>query len=313
MRISSTQYQNTMSSALQSAQSNVEMTLEQMASGQKLRLPSDDPGTAVRLGRLSREEASLDQYLSNISAMRTRLQQNETLMDGMVNDVMQARDLMVWASDGANTSDDVKAMSSTVANLRDSLLYSANTKDQEGRYVFSGTATATKAITGVVVNGVEGAPYTFTGNTDEQKVVVGADVTQTTNVNLHDIAALLNQLDAVAKALSPAPATPGGPSPEVSVNDPATRATLKAGLDGLDSALDYLNGKIATQGGAQNTLDTLQSNHENVSLSNKQAALTLGALDYGDAAIKLQSYSTALEATQKAYAKVSGLSLFDVL
>ena len=62
-----------------------------------------------------------------------------------------------------------------------------------------------------------------------------------------------------------------------------------------------------------NTLSTLDTTHANVSLSNKQAALTLGQLDYADAAVKFNGYSAALQATQKAYAKVSALSLFDVI
>jgi flagellar hook-associated protein 3 FlgL len=81
----------------------------------------------------------------------------------------------------------------------------------------------------------------------------------------------------------------------------------------LDTTLDAINGKIAGLGGAQNILATLDSNHGNVSVSNQQALITLGKLDYGAAATELSGYSTALEATQKAYSRVSGLSLFDVL
>ena len=41
--------------------------------------------------------------------------------------------------------------------------------------------------------------------------------------------------------------------------------------------------------------------------------LALGELDYGEAAVRLNGYTVAVQATQKAYAKVSALSLFDVL
>ena len=70
---------------------------------------------------------------------------------------------------------------------------------------------------------------------------------------------------------------------------------------------------IARLGGAQNTLNTLDTNHANVSLSNKQAQLSVGQLDYGDAAVKLNGYTSALQATQKAYGKIANLSLFDVI
>jgi flagellar hook-associated protein 3 FlgL len=57
----------------------------------------------------------------------------------------------------------------------------------------------------------------------------------------------------------------------------------------------------------------MDTNHSNVSLSNQQALIDLGQLDYGDAAVKLNGYTSAVQATQKAYAQVSKLSLFDVV
>lgn len=57
----------------------------------------------------------------------------------------------------------------------------------------------------------------------------------------------------------------------------------------------------------------MDTNHENVSLSNQQAAITLGQVDYGKAAVELNGYTIAVQAAQKAYGRVSQLSLFNVL
>lgn len=303
MRIASTQYHTTMNTALQDASARLEVVMQQMASGLRIQHPSDDPVNSVRVSRLTREEAALDQYRSNIDALSSRLQQNEVVMDGMVSDMLQARDLLVWAADGGNTSQDVQAMSTQLGALRDSLFYNANSKDQEGRYLFSGTATATPAIT-YNAAAAPGARYSFTGNTDAQQVVVGNGVTETANVTLQEMATQLNLMDSTAATLSTAGVDP---------NDPLVQANVHASLDGLDTTLDAINTKIATLGGTQNMLDTLQDNHANVSLSNKQSLITLGQLDYGDAAVKLNGYTTAVQATQKAYAKVSQLSLFDAI
>ncbi|MFT3857276.1 MAG: flagellar hook-associated protein FlgL [Aquabacterium sp.] len=303
MRIASTQYHSTMTNALQSTQGQLEAVIQQMASGRKLMLPSEDPVTSVRLSRLNREEAALTQYRDNIEALASRLRQNESLLEGMNADLMQARDLLVWAADGGNTTEDVQAMASSLVALRDSLFYSANSRDQEGRHLFSGTATGSPAVT---FNSAAplGTRYTFSGNTVEQKVVVGHGVTQTANVTLQEMPALLNALDDTIAALQ----TPG-----VNVNDPATRTRVKAGLLGVDQAISSVSAKVAVLGGAQNTLATLAANHANVSLSNQQSLIKLGQLDYGEASVRLNGYSTALQATQKAYGKVSDLSLFDVI
>lgn len=303
MRVASTQYHATMNTALQDANARLAYIMQQMANGERVQKPSDDPIASVRIARLTREEAALDQYLSNIGALRSRLSQNEELLDGMSNDILQARDLMVWAADGTNTTEDLTAMSSSLIALRDSLRYSANSIDQEGRYLFSGTATATEPIA-YNAAAAAGARYTFAGNTDPQRVVVGNGVTQDANVALPEMATMLNQLDLAIEALQ----TPGA-----TANDPAVRSVLVATLDGLDDGLDAVSAKIARLGGAQTTLETMETNHTNVSLSNQQALITFGQLDYGDAAVKLNGFTTAVQATQKAYAKVSTLSLFEAL
>ena len=303
MRIASTQYHATMNTALQNAQSRVEDVMQQMASGQKLLRPSDDPVTHVRLLRLSREDAALTHFRDNISALKSRLQQNESLLDGMVSDMQSARDLLVWAADGGNNANDVAAMADSLKALRDSLFYTANSRDQEGRYLFSGTLTGNQTIT-YNAAAAAGARYAFNGNTAAQKVVVGNDVTQTANVSLPDSANLLNQLDAMITTLQ----TPG-----VNVSNPATHTQIANMIDTVDGTLSTVATDIARLGGAQNTLDTLDTNHANISLSNKQAQLSLGQLDYGDAAVKLNGYTSALQATQKAYGKIANLSLFDVI
>ena len=100
MRVASTQFHATMNTALQDANSRLEGILQQMSNGLRVQKPSDDPIASVRIARLTREEAALDQYLENIGALRSRLGQNEELLDGMSRDVMQARDLMVSRNGG---------------------------------------------------------------------------------------------------------------------------------------------------------------------------------------------------------------------
>lgn len=303
MRISSTQYHQTMNTALQDASSKVGDLMQKMASGMRVLRPSDEPITSVRLSRLTREEAALTQYRDNIAALASRLSRNESYLGGMTNDLMQARDLLIWAANGGNTSDDLNAMANSLKALRDSLFYTTNTKDQEGRYLFSGTATNTATVEYDAVAPL-GSRYSFTGNNELQHVVVGKGITQAANVSLSEMAAFLNQLDDTIDALDAAGAD---------VNDAGTRARITAGMDHLDEVLNSLTQKIAKIGGGQNILSTLEDNHANISLSNKQAYIALGQLDYGDAAVKLNGYTMALQATQKAYAKVIGLSLFDVI
>jgi flagellar hook-associated protein 3 FlgL len=303
MRIATSQFQAMMTQSLDLNQEQVANVTAQMASGKRIQLPSDDPVDSVRLSRLEREEAGIKQYRNNIAAVNERLSKNEGYLQNMVNDMGPGRDLLVWASDGSNTSQDLNAMVSSLSSLRDSLMYSANTIDQEGRYVFSGTATNQAPIVYDATQPL-GSRYSYAGNTNDQLVVVGNGITQPANQNIKGLENLLNQLDQTISTLS---------GSTVSANDPAVRSVLKANLDGFDAAMDLVAGKVAVIGGQQNVLKTIDANHENVSLSNQTAILDIGQLDVGTAAIELNGYQTALEASYKAYSKIGTLSLFSVL
>lgn len=303
MRIATAQYQSNMNGSLQLNQERIATITQQMATGKRILVPSDDPVDSVRLSRLQREEAAIGQYRDNIASIKIRLTRTEGYLGNMVNDITAGRDQIVWALDGGNTPDDLKAMINPLEALRDSLFFSANTVDQEGRYVFSGTMTSTATIA-FDANGTPGSRYSFTGNTNEQRVVVGNGLTQVANDNLKGMEQLLNQIDATIATLNGA---------NLNVNAPATRAVLEANLEGFDEALDLVSGKIAVLGGKQNILDTLDANHGNISLSNQMAITDIGQLDMGVAATELNGYSTALQATYKAYSRIGSLSLFSAL
>jgi flagellar hook-associated protein 3 FlgL len=303
MRIATSQYQAMMNASLQKNQGRITELTQQMANGNRIQVPSDDPVDSVRISRLKREEAAIEQYRDNIAAVKQRMSKNEGSLSNMINDMGSGRDLLVWASDGSNAPDDLNAMVTSLTALRDSLLYTSNTIDQEGRYLFSGTATATAPLA-FNASAPAGSRYSYAGNLNEQTVVVGNGITQVANQNLNGLEKLLNQLDQTIATLS---------APGVSSNDPAVRTVLKNNLDGFDDAMNLLSGKVAVLGGQQNILKTIDANHENVSLSNQMAITEIGQLDVGAAAIELNGYSTALQASYKAYSKIGNLSLFAAL
>ncbi|MGY8624588.1 flagellar hook-associated protein FlgL [Chromobacterium violaceum] len=302
MRISSNQYQSVVLLAMQNSSAGMSELLQKMSSGQSMLVPSENPIASVRLLRLQREEASLQQYRDNIGALKSQLTKNETLLDGISANLRDARDLLVAAANQPPT-DDLKAMASPLVSLRDSILYAANTKDSEGRYMFSGSAVNNAAI---VVDDTQpaGSRYRYNGNGDRQRVTVGEGVTQASNVTLESMAPLLNQLDKAIATLQ---------SPTLDSKDPAVGATIREVMGGVDTALDRVGGTISELGGAQNVLKTLDGNHDSLSLANQESIIELGSLDYGTAYIAMNNLSMALQTSQKAYGKVSQLTLFDVI
>lgn len=303
MRIATSQYQSTMNQSLQVNQERVSYIMQQLASNKRILLPSDDPVDSVRLERLAREEADVGQYRANIASLKLRLSKSEGYMSNMVNEMIKGRDLLVWASDGGNAPEDLKAMISPLQALRDSLFFAANTVDQEGNHLFSGTLTKTAPLV-YDAAAPAGTRYSYAGNNNAQNVTVGTGLTQPANEDLDGLQDLLNQLDETLRVL----AVPGA-----SANDPAVRAVLTANLDGFDDAQALISSKVATSGGRQNIIRTLDDNHANISLSNQMAIVDIGQLDVGLAATELSGYTAALTATYKAYAKIGTLSLFNAI
>lgn len=302
MRVSSNQYLSTMQLAMQTSNSALAELLQRMSSGDRLLAPSDDPIASVRLLRLQREEAALDQYQQNIGALSSALSKNESILDSISLDIRDAKDLLTAAANNPPV-DDLKAMATPLRSLRESLFYSANTKDAEGRYMFSGSKPAVAALAYDAAQPA-GSRYSFTGNTDKQQVVVGDGITQASNVTLENMADILNQLDKTISRLE---------DPALDNKDPTVAADIRSAMNASDKALEGISSKIAQLGGTQNIMKTLALNHDNVSLSNKQTMTKLGSLDYADAFIQMNGYTMALQASQKAYGRVSQLSLFDVI
>ncbi len=137
-------------------------------------------------------------------------------------------------------------------------------------------------------------------NANTQDVAVGDGVAVAANVALKPFGldSFMNQLDDVADKLKNATYVSG---------------TVSNLLTAVDQTLADVTGQIAVMGGRQNVISTLDDNHSAVSLANKQAMIDLGQLDYAEAATRLNSYTLAVQATQKAYAKISSLSLFNAL
>ena len=301
LRISSQQYYDIVTTALNGDQSDISNILTQLSTGQEYTLPSQNPVATVQLLSLTSEQDSITQYQSNIQTVTNQLSSSESYLTGMVNDIESARDLLVEAANGSNSQVDENSIAGSLAPIISSILASANIQNSEGTYIFSGTLTNTPTITYNAAAAV-GAQYTWTGNNGTQLVNVNTGMAQPANVTLPTVANLLNALGIVQNTLS---------SPTVDVSNPTTNATIEGAVNTLDSVLNDVNSTIASIGGTQNIIGTLNSNLQDLSVANQSAADSIGQVNYAEAETSLSSYNTALEATQKAYASVSQLSLWN--
>ncbi|MGE4407826.1 flagellar hook-associated protein FlgL [Pseudomonas sp.] len=302
MRISNAQITAMMHGSMNVSSEKLGKLMQQMASGERMLLPSDDPISAVRVLRIQREEASLTQYRTNIANVSGNLSKQEANLKAASDTMLSVRDLLLWGANGSNTDEDLAAIANELKSLEATLLSFANVRDEEGRYLFSGTRTNQPAIELVA------GTYQLRGNDQYRQAAVANGVLIEENVTAAQVfgtdVGMLNDLHALVQMLE---------DPALDASDPAVRAQIVASMDSLDATHGRLLGAVTDLGGRQNTLTLLGSSNEDVSLVNQKIEGELSKLDYAGASIDLNNYQLSLQATQKTYLKINGLSLFGML
>lgn len=304
MRITNSQIVATMHGSMNRNAEELAKLMQQMSSGKRILVPSDDPIASVRILRVQREEASLTQYRSNISNVSGNLSTQEVNLTSISDSMLQVRDLLLWAANGSNTSADLAAMAGELGNLEQTIASFINVRDEEGRYLFSGTLTDQPALTFDALSD----SYLASGNGKHRQAAVANGVLVEENVTALEIFGggmdMLNQLHALVTTLK---------SPALVAGDPAVLQQIKDTLDQLDASHGKLLGSVTQLGGRQNTLSLIADSNAEVSLVNQKIEGELSRLDYAGATIDLNNYQLSLQATQKTYLKIHELSLFGLL
>ncbi len=302
MRITNAQINAIMSHSMNTNTGRLAKLMQQMASNKRIQLPSDDPVASVRILRIQREEASLTQYTTNIDNVSSSMSIQEANLTSMSDTMLNTRDLLLWAANtGANSDADLAAIAGELESLENTILSFINVRDEEGRYLFSGTLSDTQTVTFDAAT----ETYAVTGNANHRQIAVANGVLVPQNVTAAEIFGgnvdILNELHALVKQLK---------DPALDATDPAVRAQISTTINQLDVAQGGILGAITELGGRQNTLSLLRGSNEQVSLVNQKIEGDLSLLDYSVATVDLSNYQLALQASQKTYMKINELSLF---
>ncbi len=136
-------------------------TQQQIATGQRILTPADDPTGAKRLLDLDQALGLTRQYLRNADVATNRLAIEDSTLDAAGNLLQRVRELAVQGNNDTLTDGDRRALALEVGERLDELLGLANTKDGNGEYLFAGMSTQTRPFAralggGFVYNGDQG-------------------------------------------------------------------------------------------------------------------------------------------------------------
>ncbi|MFZ5623211.1 MAG: flagellar hook-associated protein FlgL [Gemmatimonadota bacterium] len=171
MRITNQLLQRRVLRDLQATTSQLADAQAQASTGQRLSRVSDDPFMASTVMRIDRDLRGLDQYRRNVSAIRSRLDVEESVLDQVSDILTRAREIATeQASANANASTRQSA-AAEVNRMLEQVIALGNT--QVGSiYIFGGTQTATPPFQ---ANG------TYVGDTTTRQAEIGAGMVVGTN------------------------------------------------------------------------------------------------------------------------------------
>ena len=168
MRISTSQFYNTSSANYQRTFSNVNKTSQEASDFLRIRTAADDPVGAARLLQLEQQQNMLEQYSDNIVNVRNALGTAESTLNSIGNILQRVNELAVSSGNGGFTDSDRKANADELASLEEQLFSLMNSKDENGKYLFSGS----KGDTPPYVRNADGT-YTYQGDQGKLNLQVG--------------------------------------------------------------------------------------------------------------------------------------------
>jgi flagellar hook-associated protein 3 FlgL len=146
---------------------------QQVSSGKRLDVPSDDPASAS--GAIGEQAAlgGIDRYVRAADSVTSRLSVVDTVLSEIVSKLTQAQVATTGALGDTATQAKREAAAQELAGIRDGLVEDLNTNFR-GVYVFAGTASTTKPFTqnpDGTVNAYQGNTSTIAVDIDRAKSV----------------------------------------------------------------------------------------------------------------------------------------------
>lgn len=168
VRISTSQFYNTNSANYQKNFANTVKTQQEASDGIRVRSGKDDPVGAARLLQLEQQQNMLKQYSGNITNVRNALGTAESTLSSIGTILQRVNELAVASGNGTFTDADRKANADELASLEDQLFSLMNSKDENGKYIFSGS----KGDTPPYARNADGT-YSYQGDQGKLNLQVG--------------------------------------------------------------------------------------------------------------------------------------------
>lgn len=131
--------------SIQQSQQVLQTDLQQVATGQSVNQPSDNPAAYANYVASLATSAQVDQYTQNISDVSSQLQTADSALSAVVTSLNSAISLGTEGANGTTSASDKQAIATQVQGLLSNVVSQANTSYQ-GVYLFGGSATSSAPV-----------------------------------------------------------------------------------------------------------------------------------------------------------------------
>lgn len=289
MRVTNNMRQTQVLRDLQAGLAKLADAQQQVASGKRFTRPSQDPVAAARVMQADRALRGITQYRRNSTAVRVRVDAEEATLNQLTDLLTRAKELGVGQGSDTATAASRGETAAELDRIIEQVVALGNTK-VGSEYLFGGGQTSVPPFQ---------ADGTYLGADAVRQAELAPGYvidTNHTGRELLETSGVVSGLAALRDALRA-----------------GTAAGVAATVGGIDSAFDQVQVLLAETGARSRQLDTVAEN-----LTASESTLTAAQVaDQGisveEAATRMMSVQTALQAALTSTSKVISMSLVDYL
>ncbi|MDD5241557.1 MAG: flagellar hook-associated protein FlgL [Sulfuricella sp.] len=299
MRISTSTMYDMGVNTIQQQLSDLMKVQQQVSSNKNFLAPSDNPVAAAKVLDVSQSKSLNDGYGKNILTARNALETEESTLGNIGSLIEDAKSVAVNAGNPTLSAANRLALATDLRGKYAELVGLANRKDANGEYLFSGYKGSTVPYTQVTGAG------SYQGDQGQRMIQINAS----RSIEMSDPGYSVFKPGTVGDAFKVISDLADALDGTVAFS----QAAVNNALDGLDQALGNVLKVRTAVGGRLNELDTAQSFVDDVGTQYQQVMSQLQDVDYATALTNLTKQQTILDAAQKSFMKVQGMSLFNYM
>jgi flagellar hook-associated protein 3 FlgL len=262
MRVTQNMEQTQFLTALNTLESNLTTTQNQISSGLSFTTASQNPVDAGLVANYNQALSQSEQYDTNSNSAQSGLNTEDTALTQMQNSLQSLRDLALEANNSAESPQDLSAIATQAVQIQNTLISLANTQDGSGNYIFAGYSTQTQPFA------LSPTGATYSGDQGQRQVQIAAGQTVTVGDNGDLVFNQIKTGNGTFNATAAAGNTGTGVIGATTVSDPAAYAggtysinfTTPSNYQVLDAANNvvatgaYTSGQAISFAGVQVTL-----------------------------------------------------------